>query len=50
MHKYSNCRTMPYKKLSDKMNPKAREAAANKAQQLLKESPLQELRQARQLK
>lgn len=39
----------PYKNLRDKMSPKAREAAQKKAQQLLAELPLQELRQARHL-
>lgn len=39
----------PYKRLRDKMTPTAREAAANKTQQMLAEMPLQELRQARNL-
>jgi len=41
--------TKPFKNLRDKMSPEAREASAKKAQQLLAELPLQELRQARHL-
>lgn len=39
----------PYKRLRDKMSPRARAAAARKTQELLAEMPLQELRQARLL-
>lgn len=39
----------PFKNLRDKMRPDAREAAQKKAEQLLAELPLQELRQARHL-
>ena len=41
--------TKPFKNLRDKMRPEAREAAQKKAEQLLAELPLQELRQARHL-
>ena len=41
--------TKPYSALRSKMSPKAREAAEKKAQQLLADLPLQELRQARHL-
>jgi len=39
----------PFKTLLDKMSPEARKAIDQKTQQLLKELPLQELRQARHL-
>jgi len=39
----------PFKNLRDKMRPAAREAAQKKAEQLLAQLPLQELRQARHL-
>lgn len=41
--------TKPYRALRSKMSPQAREAAEKKAQQLLADLPLQELRQARHL-
>src|SRR5664280_2806436 len=41
--------TKPYNALRNKMSPQAREAAEKKAQQLLADLPLQELRQARHL-
>lgn len=41
--------TKPYSALRSKMSPQAREAAEKKAQQLLADLPLQELRQARHL-
>lgn len=39
----------PFKELEDKMSPKARAAAESKANQMLAEMPMQELRQARHL-
>src|SRR5208283_1085832 len=39
----------PFKTLIDKMSPEAKEAVALKTEQLLKELPLYELRQARHL-
>jgi transcriptional regulator with XRE-family HTH domain len=41
--------TKPYKRLREKMSPKARAAAAKKTQELLAELPLQELRHVRML-
>ena len=41
--------TKPFKNLREKMSPEAQEAAQKKAQQLLAELPLYELRQARHL-
>lgn len=39
----------PFRSLRDKMAPEARAAAARKTQAMLRDMPLQELRQARQL-
>jgi DNA-binding XRE family transcriptional regulator len=41
--------TKPYRDLRNKMSPQAQEAVEKKAQQLLVDLPLQELRQARHL-
>jgi transcriptional regulator len=41
--------TKPFNSLRKKMSPSAQKAAAAKTQQMLKEMPLQELRQAHQM-